>query len=62
MKIRKVLITGGSGYLGNFVLQQLQTQYELAVFDFIPPKTNGVTFISGDITQLEEIQNACEVL
>ena len=60
MKIRKVLITGGSGYLGSFVLQQLQTQYELAVFDLVPPKTDGVTFISGDITQLEEIRRACD--
>ena len=60
MKIRKVLITGGSGYLGSFVLQQLQTQYELAVFDLVPPEVDGVTFISGNITQLEEIQNACE--
>ncbi|SVB48454.1 uncharacterized protein METZ01_LOCUS201308, partial [marine metagenome] len=42
MKIRKVLITGGSGYLGSFVLQQLQTQYELAIFDLVPPEVDGL--------------------
>ena len=59
MEIRKVLITGGSGYLGRFILQELQTQYELSVFDLVPPETDDVTFISGDITQLEEVQSAC---
>ena len=60
MKIRKVLVTGGSGYLGRFILQQLHTQYELAVFDRGPPETDNVTFISGDITQPNEVKSACD--
>ena len=56
---RKILITGGSGYLGGFVIEQLSDNYELTVFDQVQP-ARDVQFIKGDITRYEDINAACQ--
>jgi UDP-glucose 4-epimerase len=58
----KILITGGSGYLGNHLVETLINQgYEVKVFDTQPPKFNhpNLQFIQGDINNSEKLVKAC---
>jgi nucleoside-diphosphate-sugar epimerase len=59
MKYNKVLITGGSGYLGGFAIDQLTDSYDLTVFDRVQPDKD-VQFIKGDITKFEDVDSACQ--
>ncbi|MEI6511655.1 MAG: NAD(P)-dependent oxidoreductase [bacterium] len=62
MHIKKVLITGSSGYLGGFVVDRLAEQYELTLFDKVPPREQHQKFrhIIGDIASFEDVWSACE--
>ncbi|MDR2133538.1 MAG: NAD(P)-dependent oxidoreductase [Treponema sp.] len=62
---KRVLVTGGSGHLGNFVCSQLIGKgYEVFSFDQTPPPPNslnqiaGVPFIKGDLLDLGELMRA----
>ena len=59
MNNKKILITGGSGYLGGFVIEQLSDSYELTVFDQVPP-AREVRYVKGDITKFKDINAACK--
>ena len=61
MAIEKILITGAAGYLGQFIIDRLQTSYQLTLTDIVEPdkKYDGVTFIKADVTELSEIESAC---
>jgi len=59
----KFLITGGAGFIGSHIAEELVDKGEVVVFDnlsvgkkdFVP---NGCTFIKGDIKNKKEISNA----
>ena len=45
----KILLTGGSGFIGNHLIQYLKNDYEITVLDINKPNSDQVTFIKGDI-------------
>lgn len=59
--LRKVLITGASGYLGGFVVQRLRSIYALTLFDRVAPRAEhaDLPFILGDIADAEVVRRAC---
>ena len=61
MAIKKVLITGASGYLAQFIIERLHTKYQLTLTDIVEPKSDfdGTAFISADVTKASEIEAAC---
>jgi len=54
----KIMITGGSGKIGEFIIKELKDKCEVSVFDLIEPKDNEVNFIRGDIKNLENLREA----
>ncbi|MGQ9730870.1 MAG: NAD-dependent epimerase/dehydratase family protein [Candidatus Zipacnadales bacterium] len=54
----RVIVTGGSGYVGRVVVQRLATEHEVVVFDREPPEAD-VAFVAGDIRDLEGLRRAC---
>ena len=61
MAIKKVLVTGASGYLARFIIEQLQGKYELTLTDIAEsdPVLADTTFIKADVTNAAEIEAAC---
>ena len=37
MPIKKILITGAAGYLAQFIIDRLQTSYQLTLTDIVEP-------------------------
>ena len=62
MPIKKVLITGASGYLAQFIIDRLQGAYQLTLTDIVEPDQTfaGASFITADVTNPTEIEAACE--
>ena len=57
----KVLVTGGSGKIGGFVVTELQKgNHEVRVFDVKEPSDAGVDLVKGSITEPVEIERAAE--
>ncbi len=59
--IEKILITGASGYLAQFVIDRLHDTYELTLTDIVEPDQvpKNTTFIKADVTNAAEIEAAC---
>jgi nucleoside-diphosphate-sugar epimerase len=62
---RNILVTGGSGRLGNFVCPYLKEQgYNVANFDQVPPKPDspnakaGIPFVQGSLIDLGDCMRA----
>jgi nucleoside-diphosphate-sugar epimerase len=55
----KVLILGGTGYLGPYVVRALESQHELRITDIRPPaeKTRH-EFMQVDVSSLEQVRKA----
>ena len=54
----RVLVTGGSGLLGRFVVSELLTRgYEVSVMDLKAPR-HDVAFHAGNILSLEAVRAA----
>ena len=53
--MKKLLITGGSGLVGKYVVQDLTPNYELAIADKVEPKLD-VNFYKVDVTQSESLK------
>ncbi|KAG0049834.1 erg26, C-3 sterol dehydrogenase [Gryganskiella cystojenkinii] len=64
MTTTKCLVTGGNGFLGRWIVQELikRTDYAITILDiFIPANavsTDRVTYITGDITDAAAVQTA----
>lgn len=61
MAIKKILITGAAGYLAQFIIERLNSNYTLTLTDIVEPSQvfEGTTFIKVDVTELSEIEAAC---
>lgn len=55
----KVLLVGGSGYVGTFVTPYLQRHHDIRVFDLVPPK-HSVDYVEGSITDPEAVRRALD--
>lgn len=63
MKDRRILVTGGSGFIGGFTLEALiDLGAEVVCFDVRPPEKMGdlVTFAQGDVTDAEVLISTCQ--
>jgi dTDP-L-rhamnose 4-epimerase len=69
MAVKKILVTGGAGFIGSFIVDALlQRGYEVTVFDNLEPQVhNGgipkylnpnARFVSGDIRDYEALRGA----
>ena len=52
-----VIITGGSGFIGNSIVKKLQKNYDVTVFD-IKQRNSNVNFIQGDIKDSKSVEDA----
>ena len=59
--LEKILITGASGYLAQFIINRLHGAYELTLTDIVEPDQmpENTTFIKADVTNASEIEAAC---
>jgi|LULR01.1.fsa_nt_gb nucleoside-diphosphate-sugar epimerase len=53
----EVLVTGGSGFIGSYVIDALKDQYDIVVVDITKPNVNGVTFKKIDLKKPFSISN-----
>ena len=60
MSIEKILITGASGYLAQFIIDQLHSEYQLTLTDLVEPDRAfaNTTFIKADVTNAAEIEGS----
>ena len=61
MPIEKILITGASGYLAQFIIDRLHGEYQLTLTDLVEPDRAlaDTTFIKADVTNPAEIEAVC---
>lgn len=56
----RLLLVGGSGYVGNMTLPYLKTHHPCRVLDLQPPGDNSVEFVQGSVTDPQTVQRAVE--
>ncbi len=56
----KVLVTGGSGMVGKYIVDELQNHnHTVGVLDIVPPKS-GIWYHDVDVLNLENVVKACK--
>ena len=59
--MKRVLITGGSGYLAGVVVERLRNRYALTLTDLVDPPEDraDLPFVTGDLAHMEDVEAAC---
>jgi len=56
----KILVTGGSGTIGGYVLRELLgAGHAVTYFSRTAPQVQGATFVEGDISEPEQVSSVC---
>jgi nucleoside-diphosphate-sugar epimerase len=55
----KLLVIGGSGKVGGFVLPYLREKHAITVFDLKPPGDSSVPFVQGSVRDFDALKAAC---
>jgi UDP-glucose 4-epimerase len=53
----KIVVTGGSGRVGRYVVDEMSREHQVTVFDRVEPEAD-VQFVQGDITDPEACRSA----
>jgi nucleoside-diphosphate-sugar epimerase len=56
----RVLVTGGGGQLGKYVVQELKGDHNITILDRAKSNDNQYQFIEADITHFEDVKSALE--
>jgi UDP-glucose 4-epimerase len=55
----KILVTGGSGFIGRYVIEKLKSNgHEAAIYDIAPPKFKCDFYIEGSMIQTGRLETA----
>lgn len=55
----KILVTGGSGMVGKYIVEELLNHhYEVGVLDLVPPKQPNVLFHDADVLVLTDVEQS----
>ena len=60
--MKKVLITGSSGYIGSHLIKMLEKEYEVYGLDVRPPQAEMANFMQVNINQLFNIEEEFDVV
>lgn len=58
MTYEKIVVTGGAGRLGRFVVERLKARYDVKVIDIKPSDVPGVETVNIDVTDLAALTEA----
>ena len=53
----EILVTGGSGFIGSYVIDAMKDKYDVVVVDIAKPKIKGITFKKLDLKKPFSISN-----
>ena len=53
----KIIITGGSGFIGSYLAMQLKQEHDVTIFD-VKKNVSDIDFIEGDVTNLDSVKNS----
>jgi len=56
----RILLVGGSGYVGTMVTPYLKAEHALRVLDLVPPKDPAVEYVQGSVADAAAIRQAIE--
>jgi len=56
----KVLVTGGGGQLGKYVVEELKKDHEITILDLVKPRDNQHQFIEANLAHFEDVKRALE--
>jgi nucleoside-diphosphate-sugar epimerase len=54
----KLLVVGGSGYVGGLALPLLAKHHSIRVYDLVPPQDGPWQYVAGDVNDLDELARA----
>ena len=54
----KIVVTGGSGFIGTNLINSIKNKHEVTVFDINPPKLENIPFIRGNISDQKLVEES----
>ncbi|MBM4042738.1 MAG: NAD-dependent epimerase/dehydratase family protein [Planctomycetes bacterium] len=54
----RILLAGGSGYVGTLVIPYLKAEHALRVLDLVPPKDPAIEYVQGSVGDIAAVRSA----